>query len=193
MTSNRQRTVSRKLQRGVSNIQIMIGVLIGGIMIMAGVQMIRMVDQAKIDGDLRDLTDYKKKVVILGAQIGSFGVTQNAAYLSTMGFFDQSIVSGSPVVISNRWGGEITARATQWITTPSADAYNFTYTGIPSSACKQLATQAANIVDGIMVGTVYVKKTPATGGTGLTDEALAISTCDSGKDKVTMVFTISKY
>lgn len=187
----------KKFQHGVSNIQIMITVLIGVIMITGGIQMIGMIDEAKADSHIEDLADYKKKIVSMGAAAGTFPDNLTETYLYTMGVFDSSIASKTlPFIVSNRWGGKITARSshTPATITPIGknDAFTFSYTGIPAAACKHLATEAASIADIITVEKTTVKRTIKGGGTGLTDEPLAISKCESAKDNVTMTFLITK-
>jgi hypothetical protein len=161
-------------------------------MVLGGMGMIRMLDQAKVDNDLRDLTDYKQKTANLAAQHGLFSdVTQEA--LIEMGFFPSSDVSG-PVgsrVISSRWKGNTTVTAGGFLV--NGDALVFASTGISSSGCKQLGMQAGRIADGIQVSGTWVKLTPLTGGTGSADEPLLISLCDSANDNATIRYFITKY
>lgn len=192
MKSNRQRSSGLKHQAGISNIQIMVGVLISAIMVLGGMGMIRMIDQAKVDNDLRDLTDYKQKTVNLGKQHGLFSdVTQEA--LIDMGFFPSSDVSGlvGSRVLTSRWKGTFSVSAGGFLV--GGDTLVFTATGVPSSACKQLGMQASRIADGIQVSGTWIKLTPATGGTGSANEPSLISLCDGANDNATILYFITKY
>lgn len=191
MKSNRQFRSSLKRQAGLSNIQIMVGVLISAIMVLGGMGMIRMIDNAKVDNDLRDLSDFKKKTVNLGAQHGSFGdVTQDA--LVAMDFFPRSDVTGSAgsYVVTNRWKGTVAVAPVTFYS--SYDSLRFTYSGVSTSGCKQLGMQAGQIADGIQVSGTWVKLTPQAGGTGSTNESLLISLCDGAKDNATLVYFLTK-
>lgn len=191
MKPDRQKLLHRH-QAGMSNIQIMVGVLISAIMIVGSMGMIRAIDQAKVDNDLRDLADLKQKTVRLALQHGSLSdVTQES--LIEMGFFPATDVSG-PVgsrVISSRWKGAITARGNGVYTPGDAIAYSFD--GVSTAGCKQLAMQAGSVADQIMVSGTFVKSTPAGDGTGTANEPLLIALCDAGKDNLHIDFFISKY
>lgn len=191
MKPNRQK-LFRRHQAGMSNIQIMVGVLISAIMIVGGMGMIRAIDQAKVDNDLRDLADLKQKTVSLALQHGSLSdVTQES--LIDMGFFPAGDVTGpaGSRVISSRWKGAITASG-NGVYVPG-DAIAYTFYGVSAAGCKQLGMQAGRIADQIMVSGTFVKQTPAAGGTGSANEPLLISLCDAGNENLTINFFISKY
>jgi hypothetical protein len=192
MLSPNRKSPSRKSQAGISNIQIMVGVLISAIMVLGGIGMLRMVDQAKVENDLRDLADYKQKTVNLALQHGSLSdVTQEA--LIDMGFFPASDVSGpkGSRVINSRWKGIMTAAGNGFLI--PGDAIAYTLFGVSSAGCKQLGMEAGRIADGIAVTGTWVKLTPFAGGTGAANEPLLISLCDAGKDNLVINFFITKY
>jgi len=184
MTSNR---VFASKQKGFSNIQIMLGVLISAIMLLGGLEMYHWVDQAKIDADIRDLTEYKKKTKSLAARDTTFAGV-NHEVLIDMDFFGFASVigqPGSPRVVANRWGGSIYSSVGSY-RTPN-DSLLFTFSGVPSKACKQLGLQAASLADAIQVSGTWVKW-----GANPADEQQLIVTCDSNPGNAAITFFFSK-
>lgn len=192
MMSSSRRAFSLHRQRGISNIQIMIGALISAIMVLGGMGMIRMIDQAKVDNDLRDLADFKEKTVHLAAQHGSMvDVTQE--YVIDLGFFPATDVSG-PVgsrIIASRWKGNLSVTPNNYLA--AGDSLVFATNGVPTAACKLLGMQATNIADAILVNGTLIKLSKGGGGTGFVNEAALISRCDAGSDNSTISFVTSKY
>lgn len=187
-----QNVVRPRLQAGVSNLQIMIGTLIGGILIMGGLTMLRQIDKAKVDTEVNELSRYKKKTVSLGAQRGgSFsGVTLQTVV--ALDFFRPDIVSGAAGarVVGNQWGGTINVTPANF---PAADdTLMYRYTGVPAAACKQLGMQAASVASGVMVQGTWVKSTVAISGSAAVNQGQLIATCDQGADNATIDFYLTK-
>ncbi len=181
-----------KYQAGISNIQIMVSVLIGAILISGSVGMLRTIDQAKVDNDLRDLTDYKKKTRALWAQHGTFAdIGLND--LVMMNFFQQSDVTGSApnFVVNNRWGGTVSVSMSGIIYW--GDSLRFDYNNVPARACKQLGMGSVESADGVMVNGSWVKSNTNAGGTGLANEPTLISLCDSGNGQTTISYFLSRF
>lgn len=186
-----QSVVRPRLQAGVSNLQIMIGTLIGGILIMGGIAMIQQIEKAKVDNVVSELSRFRKQTSNLAVQRGSLeGVTLQTAVARD--FFDASMLSGAAgsQIVRNAWGGTIDV-------TPASfngpwNALNFRYTGVSSSACKQLGMQAGNTAAGIAVMFQWVKTIPAFGGTGAVVLSDLIARCDQGANNVTIEFYLTK-
>lgn len=185
----RQSLVRPRLQAGVSNIQIMIGVLIGAVMISGGITVLRQLEKAKVDNEVRELARLKKKGSALAAQRGgSFhGVTQQAVILHD--FFPTEVLGGAATArtIRNQWGGAITIVAS---TTP--DALNYQYTGVSSAACKQLGLAAASVSAAIQVEGTWVKTAPAPGTSSNVDQTALAKLCAQKADNVVMNFYLTK-
>jgi len=185
----RKSFVQFRYQTGMSNIQIMVGVLISAIMITGGMAAIRQIEKAKVDNEVRELVRLKKKGSALAAQRGgSFSsVTQRTLVL--LDFFPPEVLSG-PVTsrtIRNQWGGETTITAS---TTP--DSLNYRYAGVTSAACKQLGLAAANVAAGIQVQGAWIKPVATPGTLTSVDQANLGPMCDRGADNVTMNFFLTK-
>jgi len=182
-----QSVVRPRLQAGVSNLQIMISTLIGGILIMGGLVMIGQIDKAKVDNEIRELTRIKKKTVALGAQRGSLAaVTQEN--LIQLDFFRPETLSG-PVgarVIRHQWGGTMVARP---VTIFSAgDGILFGYQNLPGKACKALGMQLGDVASAIWVEGLQVKFA----GQPTIDTATLITACDRWGGNVWMDLHILK-
>lgn len=176
-----------KRQAGLSNIQIMIGVLISALLILGGVGLIKYIDKTKVNNDLSELATLKTETVSYGSRNGgSFsGFTQEVGI--GLDFFPRSRVSGAvgSRVVQNQWKGVIQAQPAT-VNIPN-DGIQFTYTGVPSGACKDLAQQAGDVAAIITVGGTVVKQVAATPVL-----ATIITACDAGADNVTMTYAMTK-
>lgn len=185
--------VSRlRRQSGISNLQITIGILIGSILVSGGILVIRQIEKAKVDNEVRELARLKKKGSALAAQRGgSFnGVTQQG--LVSLDFFSDDLLSGPPGAraIRHQWSGEVSVTAAT-MNTPW-DALDYRYTGVSTSACKQLGMQAGTVASGIKVQGTWVKSTVAASGSSSLDLQKLISLCTQGSDNATMNFYLTK-
>ncbi len=184
----RMNRVSPKYQRGISNIQIMVGVLISAILILGGMGMMRYIDKAKVNNDLNELSELKAATVSYGSKHGGnfAGFTQELAI--GLDFYNPTRVSGAvgSRTVMNQWKGNITVTpATMFI---SNDSLAFTYTGIPSSACKDTVMQAGSLAGTIIVGAISVKTSP----TNPINEASTVTACDAAADNATVVYSMTK-
>lgn len=178
---------SKGNQKGISNIQIMVGVLISAILILGGIGLIRYIDRAKVNNDINELTELKARTVAYGASHGGnfANVTQELAI--GLDFFPANRVSGATGsrVVSNQWQGNIKVYPTT-VLLPN-DALTFEYTGIPNAACKELVMQTANIATVISVGSTVLKF-----GNEPVNEAGAVMICDNHADNATLLYAFTK-
>lgn len=183
----RNRT-SRKYQAGISNIQIMVGVLISAILILGGMGLIRYIDKSKVNNDLSELSELKARTVAYGSQHG--GTFSNFTQELAIGldFFPANRVSGATGsrTVSNQWKGEITTAPTT--VNFSNDAVLYTYSGVPSGACKDVALQAGAVAAMIRVGSTVVKS----GSTAALDETGLITACDAAADNASLGYSMTK-
>jgi len=187
MKQNLNAVSKYRRQAGISNIQIMVGVLISAILILGGVGLIKYVEKSKVNNDLSELADLKAATVSYGSNNGGTfaGLTNEIAI--GLDFFQRSRVSGTAGsrTVQNQWKGTVTA-APASINIPN-DGASYTYTGVPSAACKDLAQGAASIATVIRVGTTEVK---SSGGNPVLNSI--ITACDEGADNVTIAYLMSK-
>jgi hypothetical protein len=178
---------SKKKQHGISNIQIMVGVLISAILILGGIGLIRYIDKAKVNNDLSELTELKARTVAYGSSHGgSFvGFTQELAV--GLDFFPANRVAGATGArtVANQWKGDIKVSPATLLV--GNDSLLFTYSGVPSSACKELVFQAATVATWIQVNNSVAKPL-----SGPVDEATTVSACDLAPDNAVIGYAMTK-
>lgn len=182
----KQRTL--RYQAGISNIQIMVGVLISAILILGGMGMMRYIDKSKVNNDLNELSELKGATVSYGSKHGGTfaGFTQELAI--GLDFFNPNRVSGAvgSRVVQNQWKGNITVAPTT--VNIANDALSFAYTGVPSSACKDTVMQAGNVAAVISVSGTNVKASAVTP----VNEAATVTACDGAADNATIAYAMTK-
>jgi len=188
MKKNMQRYKSTKYQAGISNIQIMVGVLISAILILGGIGLMRYIDKAKVNNDLNELSELKAATVSYGSKHGGNFAGFTTELGAGLDFFNPTRVTGAAGarVVMNQWKGAITVVPTTL--SLANDALAYTYTGVPSSACKDIVMQAGSIAGGISVGTTTVKASPI----AAIDEASTITACDTAADNASITYAMTK-
>ncbi len=165
----------------------MVGVLISAILILGGMGMMRYIEKAKVNNDINELTELKARTVAYASQRGSLsGMTRELAI--GLDFFPPERVSGAvgSRTIANQWKGDI--NVTPVTVTSAGDALQFVYTGVPNSACKELALVADRIATVIWVGATMVK----TGALSPVNETAAIAACDASGDNTSLAYAMTK-
>lgn len=179
--------ISKKHQAGISNIQIMVGVLISAILILGGIGLIRSIDKTKVNNDLSELTELKTRTASYGSSHGGNFSSFTQELAIGLEFFPPNRISGATGsrTISNQWKGNITvAPITLDI---NDDAVMFTYTGVPSAACKELVLQAVNLSPFISVNGTGAKSYVA----GF-NEGTVIALCDQVIDNASVGYAMTK-
>lgn len=176
-----------KKQYGNALIPTIIAIIITAILAAGAVIGLKWIDDAKVSNELEELASLKTATIKQGVSMGGNFASIDAPTLAQLNFFPNVRVtgSGSSTVILNQWKGTITAAPTTTIST--SDSIAFTYTGVPTYACRALVQDAANIAIAISVGGTVVK---SNGGT--LNLATALSQCTAGADNVTMIYTFSR-
>lgn len=187
MNKRKKQLKSLKYQAGISNIQIMVGVLISAILILGGMGMMRYIDKSKVNNDINELTELKARTVAYGAShSGNFsGFTQELAV--GLDFFPANRVSGAvgSRVISNQWKGSIVVVPT--VSYIANDSLLFTYTVVPSAACKEVVFQASELAAVIIVNNQYAKST-----TTPINDANIVTICGTNGDNATIAYAMTK-
>lgn len=141
--TNIKNRTRKALQRGFSNVQIAIGILVTVILLLGALSGYQYIQQAKVNNEVGALTDIKAATVSLG-QAGDFAVAaDNLKSLIGMNFFENSaftIAAENRETATNQWGGAVTAffSATDAITVKSA--------GVPPSVCRDILPKIKTIV-----------------------------------------------
>lgn len=167
-------------QRGFSNVQIAIGILVTVILLLGALSGYQYIQQAKVNNEVSAMTDLKAATTSLGQANGAFNANGDATTtLAGLNFFQGAsfTVGGTATAptVKNQWGGAITA---EW----KSNNIEFKFAGVPSSVCKDLLPKTKNIVDSAKVGTTTV-----------TDLASYITACTPASGTtVDIVYSISR-
>jgi hypothetical protein len=148
-TSIKNRT-RKALQRGFSNVQIAIGILVTVILLLGALSGYQYIQQAKVNNEIGALTDIKAATVSLG-QAGNFPAAAgtDTATLKGMNFFENSAFDTSAGV-KNQWGGDVTGSFTK------TDQITITSASVPASVCREIFPKIRTIVKDASVGQTKV-------------------------------------
>jgi outer membrane murein-binding lipoprotein Lpp len=177
-------------QRGFSNVQIAIGILVGVIILLGSLGGYQYINQAKVNNEITTLADLKAATVRYGQFAGLFTSTNvTLAILSGQNFFNgaglASSGSGTDLVISNQWGGKVTvAVGTAGV---AGDSIDFTFTNVPSNACQELGSKVDNLVAKVKIGTTDTKAVGAA-----SNLASVTTACTGGGQANTIIYTMQK-
>ena len=170
-------------QRGITTVQIAIGILVGVIALIGSFGGFQYIAQAKLNLDMNAMQDLKTATARYGSTLGTGGFTTTnvtTAQLNNLGFFAGSgfTVTTTPALsVLNQYGGAVSAAV--GVVTGDVEDITFTFAGLPSTACRGLALRvdsiaAATAAANTAAGTVAPIK--AIGGT--TDPVAAATNCN---------------
>ena len=176
-------------QAGVTNTQVAIVVLVGIILLLGALGGYQYIGQAKVNNEISMLSDLKAATVRYGQFAGTFTSTNvTTPTLASLNFFASSGMAvkgvGSTTAVSNQWGGTVVPAFGTSVS--AGDAIEYTFNGVSTYACKELATKVDNIAS-----KVTINLTPTKLAGTATDSSLVGTACAAG-DNNTMVYTIAR-
>lgn len=179
--------INAKKQKGNMMLNTVIALIISGVVTAAAVAYFKYVDDAKIDNEINEVSALRASTVQLAQNMGTDFTSVTLSTVAGLNFFPAARVSGTgaATVVLNQWKGTITVAPATTIS--NNDSLVFTYTGVPTYACKGLFTPAANIAVAIDIGGTQVKSN----GTAL-NTATAIAQCDASNNNATIAYTMSR-
>jgi hypothetical protein len=186
MTTTQTTSVLKKnKQRGFSNVQIAIGILVGVIGLIGSLSGFQFISQAKVNNEINALSDLKSSTMRYGQFVPSFTGNVSLDTLNEQNFFTASgftFTGGATPSLNNQWGGSVAVTASA-----AGDAIEFAFAGVPISACKELATKVDSIVSKIKIGSASttIDRTMTTAA----KVTYAKANC---ADPVTITYTITK-
>ncbi|KAA0178815.1 hypothetical protein FX016_23060 [Cupriavidus gilardii] len=174
----------RRSMAGFTTLQLTIGLAVVALAVAGAIAGMQKMEQAKANDELSELGDLKLQVAQYAATRGGDFTGVNTSLCANY-FFDKSRYSGSgaSTTIQNRWKGTITCAPATSVS--ANDSLAFTYTGVPTYACKRIMQMVKAEI--ITIGGTSVK---ALGGN--VNEATAITQCDAGNDNATIVYTFAR-
>ncbi len=193
-----RRTARPSTQRGITTVQIAIGILVSIIALVGSFGGFQYVAQAKVNTDINILADLKTSTVRYGSTLGPGGfiATTNVtmAQLNNLGFFALTgLTVASDASVKNQYNGAVAvAVAANTDIEPGTEGLNFTFSGLPSAACRDIASRIDNIAHSIKAGikaggAVFVKTR------GAAVDAVATATNCAGTGNVNeLVVTFSR-
>lgn len=189
MTKTQTTSVFKKnQQRGFSNVQIAIGILVGVISLLGSLSGFQFINQAKVTNEINALTDLKSSTMRYGQFVPSFTGNVSLDTLNEQNFFTASgftFTGGATPSLTNQWGGAVTVAAGTAVV--AGDAIDFTFTNVPVAACKELATKVDNFTAKVKIGSAATTIDRTTSAS--TKIGYAKTNCT---DPATIVYTITK-
>lgn len=182
-----QISVRRRAQRGNLLLNAIITLIIMAVIATAGYMGFKYVEDAKVANEISEISSLKASTVLLAQGRGADFTGIDLATVAGLNFFPNSRVSGTggSTRVLNQWKGVITVAPATVISTN--DSLVFTYTGVPTYACKSLVTPLANVATAIAIGGTAVK---VNGGTlSLAD---SIAQCNAAADNASIAYTLSR-
>jgi hypothetical protein len=174
-------------QRGNMMLNSIIALIISAIVTTAGYLGFKYVEDAKVDNEISEISSLKASTIMLAQGRGTDFTGIDLATVAGLNFFPNSRVSGSggSTVVLNQWKGVITVAPATVISTN--DSLVFSYSGVPTYACKSLVTPLANVATAIAIGGTTVKSNG-----GVLNLSNAITACNAGADNATIAYTLSR-
>lgn len=174
----------KALQRGFSNVQIAIGILVTIILLLGALSGYQYIQQAKVNNEVSALTDLRAATVRYGQFAAPFNANNaNIPVLANLNFFESSGFAvdrvANPATVSNQWGGLVTVAVAN-----NGNALAFTFNGVPRDACRELGTKLDNIATDISIDGVATKVAG-----GRSNPALVAANC---AEPSVMIYTIAR-
>lgn len=165
-TAQKFRKSKLNSQRGMTNIQIAIGIMVGVVAILGAIGGYKYINNAKVNNDFTVLSDLKSNTVKYGQAVGTF-TTSNSSLATLIGlnFFNNPLLTTTATSVTDQWGGALTVAV--GTAANAGDSLVFTFNNIPSEACTEIALRvdplaAAVSINGTATKAVGASSVPAT-------------------------------
>jgi len=173
-----QRYSTHTKQRGYTNIQLAIGMIVAVLILLGSIAGYKYIDQSKVNNELTILTDLKAATTRYGQFTGTFtSSNMTTAILTGLNFFPNNSTT-------NQWGGTISAAV--GTTSVAGDSIDFTFTNVPTYACKELGTKVDNIASIVTIGSTKTK------AAGAASTPLSVTTACATGDNNTIIYTLTQ-
>ena len=147
-------------EAGVTNTQVAIVTLVGVILLLGSLGGFQYIGQAKVSNEIATLSDLRAATVRYGQTVGTFTTTNlTVPILAGFNFFASSGLSvsgtGTTTAVANQWGGTVSPSVGTSATL--GDSITFTFSGVSSSACKELGTKVDKLASTVSINSVQTK------------------------------------
>ena len=182
----------RAAQRGITNVQIIIAIGVGLVLLIGALAGLNYFTKAKVHNEVAAITDLKSNIVNYGAKKGQFTAANTTmAILVGQNFWPDSAVTpaaaaGGAPTVNNQWGGTIVCAPNALVN--AGDSMLCTYTGVPAKACQELGTSLDDAAATVTINAVVTKAQAAQ-----TNSALVAANCGGAAgDNNTMAVVFAK-
>lgn len=174
-----------RFQRGVTTVQIMVGLAVMGIVAVGGMQTLKRIEDSKLKNELQELISIRAGLVQWASRKGGVFTGFTLATACNHSFFPASRCSGSgaTTAVTNEWGSQVTLALTNLTSTNTG--VKMIYPGYSSRGCLQQVLDVWHEAARIDVGSTAVKTTT----TQSIDEDTANTACKAATDNATVSYT----
>ena len=190
---SRRQTARKQAQRGITTVQVAIGILVSVIALVGSFAGFQYVQQAKVNTDVAAMADIKAATMRYGSVLGTNGFTNSNSSLPqliSMGFFGSSAfsVTSTTAVLNQYQGGVSVALPTE---VSSNEGLAFSFLGMPATSCRDVAMRIDNLAVAIQGGgnnsvTTNIK---VVGGTVIPENAISACNGTGSTNMLRVVFT----
>lgn len=174
-------------QRGVTNIQIAVGLTVVALALLGGVGMLKYPTSMKAINETGELIDLRASTVNYATNHSGKFTGFTLATACALGFFPDGRCTGTgaTTAVANTWGGGVSVAVVNVIGTD--DGLKWTYSGLTSKSCIDQITSLWNSVAKIDVGSTNVK----TSQNQALDDATTGSACKGANDNASIAWTMA--
>ena len=193
---SRRQTARKQAQRGITTVQVAIGILVSVIALVGSFAGFQYVQQAKVNTDVAAMADLKAATMRYGSVLGTNGFTNGNStvpQLISMGFFGSSAFSvTSTTAVLNQYQGQVSVALPTTTELPSNfDGLAFSFFGMPATSCRDVAMRIDNLATAIQGGgngsvTTNIK---VVGGTVIPENAISACNGTGSTNMLRVIFT----
>lgn len=178
-----QQTQKLNSQRGMSNIQIAIGIMVGVIAVLGAIGGYKYINNAKVSNEFAVLSDLKSNTIKYGQAVGTFTASNSSlATLLGLNFFNNPLLSTTSTTVTDQWGGPVTVAVGTAVN--AGDSLVFTFENIPSEACTDIALRVDALAAAVSINGTATKAVGAASVPGT-----VATQCASASNSIAYTFT----
>ena len=191
---SRRQTARKQAQRGITTVQVAIGILVSVIALVGSFAGFQYVQQAKVNTDVAAMADLKAATMRYGSVLGTNGFTNGNSTLPqliSMGFFGSSAFSvTSTTAVLNQYQGPVSVALPDDLGS-NFDGLAFIFQGMPATSCRDVAMRIDNLAAMIQGGgngsvTTNIK---VVGGTVIPENAIIACSGTGSTNMLRVIFT----
>ena len=189
---SRRQTARKQAQRGITTVQVAIGILVSVIALVGSFAGFQYVQQAKVNTDVAAMADIKAATMRYGSVLGTNGFTlgnSSLPQLISMGFFGSSAFSvSSTTAVLNQYQGQVSVALP--IEISSNEGLAFIFQGMPATSCRDVAMRIDNLATTIRGGNGSLSHTiKGLNGTVIPETAIAACSGTGSTNMLRVTFT----